>query len=152
MPDLLADLTTQAIKKAQHKGDLPKFDIPEVSVQPPRHADFGDLSTSVCMQMARLARMAPVKIAEIVVKRFPETDVIGKIEIAQPGFLNFYLAQGWLAEQVNQINAAGQAWGRVDLGQGQRVQVEYGSANPTGPLHAGFGRNVVLGDGIAGVL
>ncbi len=152
IPDLLADLTTQAIKKAQHKGDLPKFDIPEVSVQPPRHAGFGDLSTSVCMQMARPAKMAPTQIAERVIRRFPANDMIGKIEVAHPGFLNFYLAQDWLATQVEQINAAGETWGHVDLGQRQRVQVEYGSANPTGPLHAGFGRNVVLGDGIAGVL
>jgi len=152
LADLLADMIVCAIKTAQQAGDLPPFEVPAVSVQPPRHAEFGDFSTSVCMQMTRLAHLSPARIAEIVIARFPPNKMVGTIEVAQPGFLNFRLAPDWLAEQVDEINAAGDRWGRVDLGQGRRVQVEYGSANPTGPLHAGFGRNVVLGDGIANAL
>jgi len=152
IPEILADLTYKAIRKAQKKGDLGKFDIPPVVVQPPRNPEFGDLATSVCMQMARLARMAPLKIAEIVAGHLGESEVIESVQAAHPGFLNFTLSHRWLAQQVEAIHAAGETWGHVGLGQGKRVQVEYGSANPTGPLHVGFGRNVVLGDGIANVL
>ena len=152
IPKLITNLTQQAISRAQEAGDLPVFEVPEVTSQPPRHAEFGDMATSICMQMARLARMAPIKIAEIVSRHMPPHEMIAQVGVAPPGFLNFALSPDWLARQVDTISAAGQAWGRVDLGGGKRVQVEYGSANPVGPLHVGFGRNVVLGDGIANVL
>jgi len=150
--DRIAQLTREAIARAQGAGDLPAFEIPEVPVQPPRRAEHGDMSTSVCMQLARSARMAPMRIAEIVVQHLGRHALIGEVEVARPGFLNFTYSPTWLAQQVEEINAAGAAWGRIDVGQGHRYQVEYGSANPTGPLHVGFGRNVVLGDAIANVL
>ena len=152
VPELYANLIREAVLRAQEAGDLPRFDIPEVSVQPPRRPEHGDLATSVCMQMAGLSHMAPVKVAQIVAGHVGASDMIGKVEVAAPGFLNMTLSAAWLAAQVECIEAAGEDWGRVNLGQGKRVQVEYGSANPTGPLHVGFGRNVVLGDGIANVL
>jgi arginyl-tRNA synthetase len=148
----LADLVRGAIVRAQQAGALPGFDIPEIIVQQPRRAEHGDLTTSVCLQMARPARMAPLKIAAIVVDHMGSNDMIERAEVAPPGFLNFTFSPAWLARQVEHINQAGAAWGHVDAGHGKRVQVEYGSANPTGPLHVGFGRNVVLGDGIANVL
>jgi arginyl-tRNA synthetase len=151
-PQVLADLVQQAIHNAQAAGDLPAFDLPEVIVQPPRRAEHGDLATSVCMQMARLAKMAPLQIAQHVAAHMPDHEMIGRVDVAPPGFLNITYASAWLGQQIEVIRAAGDAWGTVDLGQGKRVQVEYGSANPTGPLHVGFGRNVVLGDGIANVL
>jgi arginyl-tRNA synthetase len=151
-PDMLTNLIRQAIQAAQESGALPTFDAPEVIVQPPRRVEFGDLATSVCMQMAGLARMAPLKIARAVADHMPAHPMIGQVEVAPPGFLNVTYATDWLIDQVEAICAAGEAWGRVDIGGGKRVQVEYGSANPTGPLHVGFGRNVVLGDGIANVL
>ncbi|MBN1640532.1 MAG: arginine--tRNA ligase [Anaerolineae bacterium] len=150
--DLIAELATEAIRRAQAAGALPAFEAPAVAVQPPRRPEFGDMSTSVCMQMARLARMAPLRIAEIVVAHHPAHDMIGNVEVAPPGFLNYTFSSGWLARQVETINACAERWGWIDAGQGSRVQVEYGSANPTGPLHVGFGRNVVLGDAIANVL
>jgi arginyl-tRNA synthetase len=148
----LANIIQAAIAKAQESGDLPQFESPQVTVQPPRKAEFGDLATSTCMQMARLAHMAPMNIAGIVVEHLGDNDMIGQVDIAPPGFINFTLSFNWLAQQVEQINAASDAWGQVNLGQKRRTQVEYGSANPTGPLHVGFGRNVILGDGIANVL
>ena len=104
------------------------------------------------MQMARLAKRSPIQIAQQVALHMPEHAMLGRVDVAPPGFLNFSYAPTWLAQQVEVIRAAGETWGRVDLGHGKRTQVEYGSANPTGPLHVGFGRNVVLGDGIANVL
>ncbi|MCR4406986.1 MAG: arginine--tRNA ligase [Anaerolineae bacterium] len=150
--DELTRLIAQAIKKAQHKGDLPKFDIPEVVLEHPKQAEHGDYATPVCLQMARLARMAPVEIAKQVVKCLPQAEAIGQVEVAHPGYINITLSQHWLAQQVEDILDTGETWGNINLGQGRRVQVEYGSANPTGPLHIGFARNVVLGDGLANVL
>ncbi len=152
IPEVTASLVQQAIRNAQEAGDLVPFEIPEVVVQPPRRAEFGDASTSVCMQMARPARLAPIEIAETVARHFPAHDMIAKVEVAPPGFLNFTLSSAWLVRQVETIQAAGDQWGQVNVGRGRRVQVEYGSANPTGPLHVGFGRNLVLGDAIANVL
>ncbi len=152
IPDRIAQLTREAIQRAQEARELPLFEIPDVPVQPPRRAEHGDMSTSVCMQLARPGRMAPMRIAEIIVRHLDRHALIGEVEIAPPGFLNFTFSPAWLARQVEAINAAGPEWGSVDIGRGHRYQVEYGSANPTGPLHVGFGRNVVLGDAIANVL
>jgi arginyl-tRNA synthetase len=152
IPDRIAQLTREAIERAQEAKDLPPFEIPKVPVQPPRRAEHGDLSTSVCLQLARPARMAPMRIAEILVQHLDRHALIGEVEVAPPGFLNFSFSPAWLAQQVEAINAAGPEWGLLDIGRGHRYQVEYGSANPTGPLHVGFGRNVVLGDAIASVL
>jgi len=145
-------LIEKAIRKAQRKGDLPSFAVPEIPLEHPRQAEHGDYATPICLQLANLARMAPIKIANIVVKHLPETDYLGKIEIAHPGYIDFALDDAWLAQQVETILAAGEDYGNIDIGQGKKVQVEYGSANPTGPLHVGSGRNVVLGDSLANVL
>jgi len=152
LKDELSRLITAAIRRAQKKGDLPAFEVPAVVVERPKLAEYGDFATPVCLQMARLARMAPVKIAEAVVKHLPPTEYLGRVEVAHPGYINFTLDDGWLARQVAVILAAGENWGSVDLGKGRRVQVEYISANPTGPLTVGSGRNAVLGDGLANVL
>ena len=152
IPQTVTDLVRQAIQLAQQAGDLPAFDIPDIPVQPPRRAEFGDISTSVCMQLARLARRAPLQIAETLVQHMPANEMVGQVDVAPPGFLNFRLDEAWLARQVDVIAQAGEQWGQVDVGDGKRIQVEYGSANPTGPLHVGFGRNVILGDAIASVL
>jgi len=148
----LTTIVAKAIKKAQRKRDLPKYESPPVMVERPKQATHGDYSTNVALQSARYARMAPMKIARAIVKRLPSTEFIGQVDIAHPGFINFTLDASWLAQQVETIRTAGPHWGDVDIGQGKRVQVEYGSANPTGPLHVGFGRNVVIGDTLANVL
>jgi arginyl-tRNA synthetase len=102
--------------------------------------------------MARLARMAPIQIAEKVVARMERPDYVGSVEVAHPGFINFSLSDAWVAEQVETILEQGEDYGRVDMGQGRPMQVEYISANPTGPLPFGSGRNAVLGDTLANVL
>lgn len=142
-----------ALKKAQSKGDLPAFELPEqVGIERPKQAEMGDYATPVCMQLARLARMAPVKIADAALKHLRKPDFLGSAEVAHPGFINFRLDDAWVAAQVEAILSAGDAYGCVDVGQGRRVQVEFVSANPTGPLHVGSARNAVLGDAIAAVL
>lgn len=149
---LLRDAIAKALKKAQRQGELPAFDIPEIPVERPKQAEMGDWATPVCMQLARLARMAPIKIAEAMVRRLPQLDFVGSVQVAPPRFVNFVLEEGWLRRQVEVVLAEGQRFGQVELGAAQRVQVEYVSANPTGPLHMGSARNAVLGDALANVL
>ncbi|MHB1293845.1 MAG: arginine--tRNA ligase [Anaerolineae bacterium] len=141
-----------AIKRAQRHEELPAFEIPDVPVEHPKQQDMGDYASPVCLQLARLARMAPVKIAEAVVRRLPELPFVGSVEVVHPGFINFRLDHGWLLEQVDTVLAEGERYGKVDVGKGIKVQVEYVSANPTGPLHIGSARNAVLGDAVASVL
>jgi arginyl-tRNA synthetase len=152
IPHELSKLVHQAIRKAQKKKDLPRFDIPEIVIERPKSTDWGDYSTAVCLASARLARMAPMDIAHQVIKRFPSRDFLDKPTVSHPGFINFSLTSVWLQAQVGAIVEQGASYADIDLGEGKRVQIEYGSANPTGPLHMGFGRNVVLGDGVANVL
>jgi arginyl-tRNA synthetase len=150
--DDIIQLIERAIKKAQKRGDFPKFDLPEVVLERPKDESHGDYATPVCMSMARLARMAPVQIAEKVVARMEYPDYIGSVEIAHPGFINISLSDVWLAGQIETILEQGEQFGHVDIGQSRQVQVEYISANPTGPLPFGSGRNAVIGDTLANVL
>jgi len=160
--DELAALIYQAVKKAQKKGDLPKTDIPDIVITRPRQAQRGDYSSSQPLQMIAAVNttlkaaghrpLTPVELGQRIVHRLAEAPFIAQVEVSPPGFLNFTLDDGWLAQQVETILAAGDTFGNVDRGHGRRVQVEFGSANPTGPLHVGFGRNVVLGDTLANLL
>ena len=152
LKDDLAQLVIAALKKAQRKGDLPKFDIPPVPIERPKQEEHGDFATPICLKLARYARMAPRDIAQKVIKRLAPKDYVGEVEIAGAGYINFRLDEGWLARQVETILAAGETFGCIDIGRGKRVQVEYVSANPTGSLTIGSGRNAVLGDGLANVL
>jgi arginyl-tRNA synthetase len=160
--DELADLIYKAAKKAQRKGDLPKTDIPEVVMERPRRTEHGDYATGLPLKMiadvnqalkeAEKPKLAPIEVGQRIVRRLEQVPFVGQVDVAPPGFINVTLDSGWLAQQVEAILEAGETFGNMDLGNGRRVQVEFGSANPTGPMHVGFGRNLVLGDTIASVL
>jgi len=140
------------IERAQAAGALPEFEIPPVVMERPRQDGHGDYATPVAMQMARLARLSPMRIAEVVRSYLPPDPCIGEVEVAPPGFINLTLGGSWLASQVDAVLEEGDRFGRAESPKGIRVQVEYGSANPTGPLHVGFARNVTLGDAVANLL
>lgn len=148
----IGDLLARAVEAAQQDGSLPAFATPEVAVERPQNPEHGDYASTLPLKLARAARMSPVAIANALVAHLPATDFVAKVTIAGAGFVNFTLADPWLAAQVDQILAAGEAYGNVNLGNGARVQVEFVSANPTGPLHAGSGRGAALGDTLAGLL
>ncbi|MEJ2519766.1 MAG: arginine--tRNA ligase, partial [Desulfuromonadales bacterium] len=143
-------------------GSLPKVEIPAVLMERPRRPEHGDYATSLPLKMiadinralkeAEKPKLSPVDVGRRIVHRMEAVPFIAEASVAPPGFINVSLDSGWLAQQVEEILEAGDSYGTVNLGQGKRVQVEYGSANPTGPLHVGFGRNLVLGDSIANVL
>ncbi|NLE75900.1 MAG: arginine--tRNA ligase [Chloroflexi bacterium] len=148
----IAELVRQALMDAQKSGALPQFALPEITVEHPRQAGRGDFASSVALQLASVVHRAPIQIARTIVDHLPPSPLFGSAEAAPPGFVNFTLDPAWLASQVPVILEAGQRFGALAMGQGRRVQVEYVSANPTGPLTMGSGRNAVLGDGLANVL
>jgi arginyl-tRNA synthetase len=148
----IARMIENGLRSAQKAGDLPTFDLPSVVIERPKQAEYGDYSSPVCMGLARYARMAPAEIAQRLLAHVERPEPVGEMEVVHPGFVNIRLKPDWIARQVDAILGADETWGAIDLGQGRRVQVEFGSANPTGPLHVGFGRNVVLGDTVANVL
>ncbi len=150
--DQIAELVAAAIKKAQKKGDLPKFDIPDIVIERPKDPSHGDYATPIALGLARYARMAPTQIGEKIVKRLAEVEYLGEATVAHPGFINLRLAEPWLTAQVETILAEGEDFGHINLGQGKKVQVEYISSNPTGPLVVGSGRNAILGDTLANLL
>ncbi|MCJ7622891.1 MAG: arginine--tRNA ligase, partial [Anaerolineaceae bacterium] len=146
---LISSIVENAIRKSQESGKLPNFEVPPVPIQKPKVNTYGDYATGVCLNIARLVKMAPMAIAQIVVSNIPQNDVLGETHIASPGFINFHLDQTWLVHQVEAIVSEGEEWGSIDIGQGERVQVEFVSANPTGPLTVGSARNAVFGDTLA---
>jgi arginyl-tRNA synthetase len=148
----LAQLIQQAIQQAQTAGALPAFALPAVDLEHPREEAHGDYATSVAMKLAKEARLAPIKIAQAINAQLPKEGMIGAAEVAPPGFINIRLSDVFLAQQVDAILHAGQTWGNVDVGKGKRAQVEFVSANPTGPLHMGSGRNAAIGDVLASIL
>ncbi len=150
--DEIAALVRAGIASAQSAGDLPVFDIPGIPVERPKIAAHGDYSTGVSMGLARAASIKPIEIARRIAAHLPASSMIGKVEAVAPGYINFTLADEWLARQVEAILAQGEAWGSVDLGHNARVQVEFVSANPTGPLTIGSARNAAIGDTLANIL
>ncbi len=148
----IAELVRDAIRKAQEGNELPEFEVPDIPIERPKLEGHGDFATPACLQMAKLARMAPVRIAGVINGHMSQADFVGHSEAVSPGYINFRLADLWLAQQVGVILEAGDRFGNVDLGHNSRIQVEYVSANPTGPLHVGSARNAVIGDALANVL
>lgn len=153
LPAQLQQAIAKAIRRAQKEGALPEFELPrEIPVERPKQESMGDYATPICLQLARYARMAPVKIAEALVGRLPALPFVGAVEVAAPGFINFRLNEAWLCAQVDEVLRAPSEFGKLDIGRGHSVQVEFVSANPTGPLHIGSARNAALGDALAAAL
>jgi arginyl-tRNA synthetase len=148
----IAHAVRAAIETAQAEGALPPFEIPGILVERPRETTHGDYATAVALQLARPARMAPLKIAEAIVAHLVLPDFLSKASVAPPGFLNFRLATAWLQSLPEHILAAPEVYGNIDLGRGRKAQVECVSANPTGPITLGRTRGGVIGDTLARVL
>jgi len=148
----IARLLEQAAKAAQVEGLLPAIALPEVTLERPQNPKHGDYASSLPLKLAKAARMDPLAIANILAKLLAETKEVRKVSVAAPGFLNFSLTDRWLAEQVEEILSAGKDYGKLTLGKGIKVQIEFVSVNPTGPIHVGHGRGAVLGSTLANVL
>jgi arginyl-tRNA synthetase len=150
--DQIASLIKEGIQIAQAKGTLPPFQMPQIGVERPRQTEYGDYATPVCLQLAGEARMAPRTIATRIIEHLPTAPAFGEVSVAGTGYINITLDAGWLAAQVETTLEKGRRWGYLDLGKGRRVQVEFVSANPTGPITVGSTRNAVIGDALSSVL
>ena len=144
-------LLVQALGVAQQQNKLPPLANTDVTVEyaPPEKADY---ASNLALRLSRAVRMPPMQVAEVIVAALPESPYLGEVTAAPPGFINFHLDETWLARQVQEIVDLGEAYGNCDVGAGAALQIEFGSANPTGPLTIGSGRNIVLGDTLARVL
>ena len=127
--------------------------IPEVVLELPKDKAHGDYSTNMAMQLARVAKKAPRAIAEAIIENFDQSKAsIEKVEIAGPGFINFYMNNSYLADLIPTILKAGDAYGETGFGNKEKVQVEFVSANPTGDLHLGHARGAAVGDSLCNIL
>ena len=150
--DKLVELLIQAVKEAQEQGKLPAVSLPQVTVEHPQNAEHGDYASSLPLKLARVTSVKPLAIAENIAGSIVPGPEIDTIRVAPPGFINFTLKTDWLTAQVDSILQAGDAYGDIDLGEGRRIQIEFVSVNPTGPLHVGHGRGAILGSALASVL
>lgn len=143
----------EAIKAAIAKGQLPEGEIPEVNVEVPADRANGDFSTNAAMISARAFRCAPKKIADAIKENISlEGTYLEKCETAGPGFINFYLKDSYYGAILRDVKECGSDYGRSDYGKGEKVMLEFVSANPTGPMHMGNARGGALGDCLAAVM
>ncbi len=147
------ELLTQAVNTAMEKGLLPAAELPEFIVEVPADVKNGDIASNLALAGARAFKTAPRKIAEAIVECLPslEGSLFQRVEIAGPGFINLFLSDVYFADIVRAA-ASREDFGRTDFGQGKKINVEFVSANPTGPMHLGNARGGALGDCLAAVL
>ena len=148
----LVELLAQAAGEAQQQGKLPEVTLPDIIIEHPQNPEHGDYASSFPLKLARATGVNPLTIANELAGLMAPTAEIDNIAVAPPGFINFTLKGDWLTSQVESILEAGDSYGSIDLGQGSRVQIEFVSVNPTGPLHVGHGRGAILGSTLANVL
>jgi arginyl-tRNA synthetase len=148
--DRVVDIFRRALAQGASEGRWPAA-VPPFTVEAPRDPRHGDFAVNAAMVLARAAAKPPREVAQAIVEAVRAADGAGELtalDIAGPGFINVRVAADvWLAA-LDRAVAAGKDWGRTRIGEGKKVIVEYVSANPTGPMHVGHGRNAVVGDGV----
>jgi arginyl-tRNA synthetase len=148
MRNYLKDLLTRAIEKTAKGGELNITELPPLVLEPPKQRGFGDLATNIAMHWAKAAKKSPRVIADAIVNNIEDPEgILARIDIAGPGFLNFTFSQKFYYQRLRDLVTGKEA--QLDLGHGQKVQVEFASVNPTGPLRVGHGRVAVIGDVLA---
>lgn len=152
MKDELKKLIQQSLSDLIANGSLPERELPEIQIDRTKDKAHGDFACNVAMMLARSAKMNPRQIASFIVDSLSDVDFITKVDIAGPGFINFTLSSDSAQQIVKDVLAAGSQFGRSQVGAGKRVQVEFVSANPTGPLHVGHGRGAAYGSVVSSLL
>ena len=151
--ETIKNVIDEAVKKAYEMKELNITIIPDYIIEIPRDKDHGDFATNIAMLLPKQAKMAPQKIAEILKEHMDTTDTyIEEIETAGPGFINFYLDNRWLTKVIPIIEEEKDDYGKCNKGKGEKINVEFVSANPTGPMHMGNARGAALGDSLANLL
>jgi arginyl-tRNA synthetase len=150
---IVRDLITASAEQARQAGRLDFDTLPAFEVKATKHPEHGDLATNLALVLASQAKRPPRQIAEIIISNLAAPEgMLRKVTIAGPGFVNFYLEDAYWYRVIPEIHRLGPAYGDSDMGAGVKVQVEFVSANPTGPLHIGHGRGAALGDALARLL
>ncbi len=145
-------MVSAALDAAIESGKLPPAGDIVPTVERPKQSAHGDFSSSVALEVGSRMQMPPREVASIIVAMLEEDEMMGRVDIAGPGFINFSLSERWLQNQVLLIRSEGELFGRVDIGSGASAQVEFVSVNPTGPLHVGHARGAVIGNALANIL
>jgi len=148
----IRELITQAIVDMQEAGAIARDIRVDVQIDRARDKLHGDFACNIALTLARHARRKPRELAQDIVRYLPSSGSIARVEVAGPGFINFFLTAGAFQHVVTEIHEAGEAFGRSTIGDGRTVQVEFVSANPTGPLHVGHGRGAAYGATVADLL
>ena len=153
MKQKIMNLVIGAVKNACKRGELSPADLPDILVEEPKVVSQGDFSTNIAMIMASKQKMAPRKIADAIVGSLDDSEgIVEKVEVAGPGFINFYINNSAWHKILHKIHDEDSQYGAVHMGKGEKIQVEFVSANPTGPLHVGHGRGAAVGDSMANIL
>lgn len=153
MKQKIKEMILSAALRAYEKGDLSSSEFPAVEIETPRIASHGDFSTNISMIMASVQRMSPRRVAEAIIKHIIDPDrMLVKAEIAGPGFINFFISRSFWHSVLHSIHKEDARYGALNIGNGKRIQVEFVSSNPTGPLHVGHGRCAAVGDSVANIL
>jgi arginyl-tRNA synthetase len=152
MKEQLSRLILQALDSLIDEGKLPGDISRQIQIDRTRDPDHGDLASNIALALAKPARKNPRELASLICEALPSASFVLRTEIAGPGFINFFLSQASSQAVVRDILAQGETFGRSDTGAGRKIQVEYVSANPTGPLHVGHGRGAAVGDCLSRLL
>jgi arginyl-tRNA synthetase len=147
----LEDMVRSALEQALRDGAISGDGAPEIVFERPKRREHGDWATNVALMVGRSAG-GPRAAAEALVRRLPRSEIVERVEVAGPGFLNFYLSPGWLHDVVRRAASPGSGFGRSERGAGTKVNVEYVSANPTGPANVVSGRHAAVGDAVSNLL
>ena len=150
--DTIQQLVADALETARKENLLQLETIPEIQVERPGNSSHGDFATNLPLRLARATRINPLELAQSLSDRISTGEVIDRVEAANPGFINFYLKESWLQQQVEVVRQAGNAFGNTHSGAGRKIMVEFVSVNPTGPVHVGHTRGAVLGSTLANIL
>jgi len=153
MKQKIKNLIIDAITCAYEKGDFSEKSVPEIEVEVPKITSHGDFSTNISMVTASIQKMPPRKIAETILKYIKDPDrILAKTQIAGPGFINFFINTLSWHSVLRKIHEEDVLYGASNIGNGRKIQVEFVSSNPTGPLHVGHGRGAAVGDSVANIL
>lgn len=151
MKETLIDIIRNAIAEAQAAGEIKSGVLPPLYLEAPKNPEHGDFAVNIAMKMTQSEGKPPRKIAETILNRI-SNPIIKKAEIAGPGFINFFMSNDYWLKTLPEIEDLGEDYGKCSIGNGQKVLLEYVSANPTGPLHIGHGRGAALGDSLSRLL
>ncbi|RLA18539.1 MAG: arginine--tRNA ligase [Gammaproteobacteria bacterium] len=152
MKKQLETLLQQAVVVLCEKGALPEEIKPKITIENSRDTKHGDFASNLAMVLAKAAKQNPRQLAELIISHLPKNDSVSKVEIAGPGFINFYINQSTQNQVIQQIHEQGHDFGKSAIGAGKKVNVEFVSANPTGPLHVGHGRGAAYGAAVSNLL